>query len=120
MSAAAATEKVTATADPPGAVAQGTRPPWVGRPFRVSSKTSIAAPVSGMVPTSWASVHTFAFSHTPPLQGAPHWWPHVPQLPGSVWPFVSQPFVVFPSQSRKPGEQTKAQAPPPHVAVAFG
>jgi hypothetical protein len=55
-------------------------------------------------------------SHAHPALQA---WPHVPQLPGSVPRFTSQPSAFVPLQSAKPVMQERPQVAPLQKAVAL-
>ncbi len=49
----------------------------------------------------------------------PQAYPHVPQLPSSVYMFVSQPFTLFPSQLFHPSSQYGLHSPLEHVFAPF-
>ena len=97
----------------------GHEPQCSGSAFRFASQPFDRLPSQLPNPASHTMPQTPVAQVAVPLVEL-HAFGHEPQCSGSAFRFTSQPFVGRPSQSSKPGLQSKPQAPAVHVRVAFG
>ena len=96
-------------------------PQFIGSLWRLASQPSVGSLLQSVQPESQVAMAHTPISHAGVACGTTQDAPQAPQLAGSPWRLVSQPFAGSPSQFSKPvSHAPSTHAPAMHACDAFG